>query len=158
MIKILFVCMGNICRSPMADAVFTKMAEDAGILDDIMVDSAGTGSWHVGERAHRGTLNVLNKHGIQYKGRARQLTQRDMTDFDYVLAMDNGNLRKLKSIEPDVPEAELHLFMSYANGSGLTDVTEVPDPYYDGRFDEVYELVHKGSEALLEHIRKTHNL
>ena len=150
--------MGNICRSPMADAILTKLAEDAGIIEDIMIDSAGTGSWHVGERAHRGTLTVLNKHGIQYKGRARQLHQRDMTNFDYILAMDTTNLRKLKSMEPDVPEAELHLFMHYANEADLTEVKEVPDPYYDGGFDAVYDLVYQGSEALLAHIRKTHKL
>ena len=158
MIKVLFVCLGNICRSPMADGVFQHLVDEAGLSQQIMVDSAGTGSWHVGERAHRGTLAVLKKHGIDYNGRARQLTQRDFSDFDYVLAMDMSNLNNIQRYAGGESDGEIALFLDYANKAGLTDVKVVPDPYYDGRFDHVYDLVEKGSRALLEHIRKAHKL
>lgn len=158
MIKVLFVCLGNICRSPMADAVFQQMVKDAGLDNKIMVDSAGTGDWHVGETAHKGTLAVLKKHNIPYDGRARHLTQRDLSDFDYLLAMDTSNLAKLQQMAGGESDGEIALFLDYANAAGLTDVKVVPDPYYDGRFDYVYDLVTLGCQALLDHIRKTHNL
>lgn len=158
MINVLFVCLGNICRSPMAEGVFRSLVDDAGLSDDIMVDSAGTGSWHAGETAHRGTLDVLQRNGIDYDGRARQFRRRDMHDFDYVLAMDASNLSKIKPHMPDDSTVDVRLFLEYANQAGLTDVREVPDPYYDGKFDTVYDLVTKGSRALLDHIRETHDL
>lgn len=158
MIKVLFVCLGNICRSPMAEAVFQQQVKDAGLDEKIMVDSAGTGSWHVGEQAHKGTRDVLKRNKIPYNGRARQFVQRDLSDFDYVLAMDNSNLSNIKRLMGGEDDAEVRLFLSYAVDAGLVEVAEVPDPYYDGRFDYVFELVQKGSKALLEHIRKAHKL
>lgn len=158
MIKVLFVCLGNICRSPMADAIFQQQVKDAGLADKIMVDSAGTGSWHVGEQAHRGTRNVLKLNKIPYNGRARQLARRDLSDFDYVLAMDNSNLNNIKRYMGGENDAEVRLFLSYGVDADTVEVGEVPDPYYDNRFEYVYELVEKGSKALLAHIRKTHDL
>ncbi|MCA9912254.1 MAG: low molecular weight phosphotyrosine protein phosphatase [Anaerolineae bacterium] len=158
MIKVLFVCLGNICRSPMADAVFAHMVKEAGLEDQIMVDSAGTGSWHVGEPAHRGTLNILQKNSIPYNGRARQLTRRDLSDFDYVLTMDHSNYENVMRYVGNEPQSEVRMFLSYANEAGLVDEAAVPDPYYDGRFAEVYELVNKGSRALLDHIRQKHGI
>lgn len=158
MIKVLFVCLGNICRSPMAEAVFAHMVKEAGLSDKIMIDSAGTGSWHVGESAHHGTLNILRQNNIPYNGRARQLTRRDLSDFNYVLTMDHSNYENVTRYLGDEPETEVRMFLSYANDAGVIDTLEVPDPYYDGRFAEVYELVQKGSRALLDHIRKQHAL
>jgi len=159
MINVIFVCLGNICRSPMADAVFQHMVKDAGLADHILVDSAGTGAYHIGERAHRGTLKTLEKHGLSYLGRARQFTAKDLTLFDYVLAMDNANLSTIQAMINDGSEkAEVNLFLSYAYEKKRVDVLEVPDPYYNNGFDEVYELVHKGSQALLEHIRAEHKI
>jgi protein-tyrosine phosphatase len=159
MINVIFVCLGNICRSPMADAIFQNLVKDAGLADDILVDSAGTGAYHIGERAHRGTLNVLEKQGITYLGRARQFTAKDLDLFDYVLAMDTSNLSNIQAItRGEIEEAEVKLFLSYAYELGQVDTLNVPDPYYNDRFDEVYDLVTKGSQALLEHIRAQHKL
>lgn len=158
MIKILFVCLGNICRSPMAEGVFQQLIQEAGLDEQIMVDSAGTGSWHIGEKAHRGTLDVLNRHDIQYNGRARRLTHRDLSDFDYVLAMDASNLRTIQGLLGDDSNTVVRIFLSFAQAAGTVKTEEVPDPYYDGRFDEVYDLVSKGSEALLKHLRQAHDL
>lgn len=163
MIKVLFVCLGNICRSPMADAVFAQMVKEAGLSDKIKVDSAGTGGWHIGETAHRGTLQVLRKNSIPYNGRARQFITKDLSGFDYVLAMDRSNLSNIQRMMPNgktnnAKQAEVRMFLSYANDADKTNVEEVPDPYYNGQFDYVYDLVHTGSEALLNHIKHVHKL
>jgi protein-tyrosine phosphatase len=168
MINVLFVCLGNICRSPMADGVFQHLVQEAGLMRDIAVDSAGTGGYHIGETAHRGTLAILKKHGIPYNGRARQFSGADLNDYDYVLAMDRSNLTGILRYVPDVNPGdapitlddgtEIAMFLSYANQAGTVDVEEVPDPYYTGGFDYVYDLVRKGSIALLDHIREKHGL
>ena len=157
-INVLFVCAGNICRSPMADAVFQQMIRDAGLESRFRVDSAGVGAWHIGERAHRGTRDVLKRHKIPYDGRARQFRASDAADFDYILAMDQHNLSGIRSVAGAMPNTTIAMFLSYANKAGLTVVTDTPDPYYSDRFDEVYELVTLGCRALLDHIRATHDL
>ncbi len=157
MTKVLFVCLGNICRSPMADAVFHQKVKDARLSDQILVDSAGTAGYHAGEQAHRGTLNILRKHNIPYNGRSRKLTRSDMTEFDYILAMDKSNLSNIRKLDSG-DSGEVLLFLREANRQGLVNVEEVPDPYYDNRFDEVYELVTKGSDALLDYIRQEKGL
>lgn len=154
----------------MADAVFQDQVKKAGLNDQIKVDSAGTGSWHVGETAHPGTRAVLKKHDIPYDGRARQFKRDDLSNFDYVLAMDESNLANIKRIYDDIKNAkqsmffqdghkvEINLFLHYANEAGTVNETEVPDPYYTGGFDHVFSLVERGSEALLNHIRQQHKL
>ncbi len=158
MIRVLFVCSGNICRSPMADAVFMDRVQKAGLSDKITCDSAGTGPWHVGEQANRGTLHQLEIHGIDYDGRARQLSRADVDAFDYVLAMDETHLLACERLAGGSRPVNVSLFMQYAVQAGLSTETEVPDPYYDGRFQEVYDLVDVGCDALLDHIRQQHNL
>jgi protein-tyrosine phosphatase len=149
-IVVLFVCMGNICRSPMAEAVFRDLVQKSKLSDRFEVKSAGTGHWHVGERAHRGTREVLGRHGIDPNGLiAKQVSQADLDNADYVVAMDAENLADLHSWRLDA--AKLSRLLDYADG---LDVHDVPDPYYDGRFELVYELVRIGSEGLLNHIRR----
>lgn len=155
MVNVLFVCLGNICRSPMAEGVFQHLVNEAGLSDQIQVDSAGTSGYHVGERAHSGTRNVLKKHNIPYDGRSRQLARNDFDEFDYVLAMDSSNLADIRAMKPDDSQTVVRLFLEYAGGVGETDV---PDPYYTGQFDYVYELVEAGARGLLDAIRKEHNL
>jgi len=154
-VRVLFVCLGNICRSPMAEGVLRHLVDEAGLSDRIEVDSAGTSSWHIGESAHRGTRNVLRQHGIAYDGRARQITPRDFDQFDYILAMDDANLADLRAMLPNGSQAVVRRFLDFADG---ITTREVPDPYYDGRFEEVYKLVRQGAEGLLAHIRAEQGL
>ena len=153
-VKVLFVCLGNICRSPMAEAVFTQMVADAGLSEQIAVDSAGTGAWHVGETAHPGTRRVLSRNGINYAGRARQVNRADMADQKtYIIAMAAENMSDLRRRFGDHPR--LYRLLDFATNA---DVRDVPDPYYEGNFGYVYELVVDGSRGLLETIREAEGL
>jgi protein-tyrosine phosphatase len=157
LIRVLMVCMGNICRSPMAEALLRHKVAAAGLSDRITVDSAGTHSFYTGDNAHSGTLRVLKEHGIDYRGGARQFKAADVERFDYVLALDRDNLRDMQRVVRG-PADNLHLFLSFAHAAGTTNLLEVPDPYYDGRFDETYVLIEKGVDALLAHLRAIHEL
>lgn len=153
-VRVLFVCLGNICRSPMAEAVFQKMVDDAGLTDEIRVDSAGTSSYHVGEKAHPGTRRVLARHGIEYDGRARQVKPSDRENgTTYLIAMDGDNLSELRRQFGDQPH--LHRLMEFATHANVHDV---PDPYYSDNFDYVYRLVEDGCRGLLNTIRADEGL
>lgn len=156
-VRILFVCAGNICRSPMAEAVFQQLVGRAGLTDQIEIDSAGTGSWEVGQTADPRTLDVLNAHAIPYHGRARQITRGDLDTFDYVLVMDKDNLDGVRRLGRS-GRARVGMFLEAANRAGTIKAVEVPDPYFDGTFNRVYDLVTRGGEALLAQIRAEHKL
>ncbi len=158
MIKVLFVCMGNICRSPTAQGTFEKCVEDSGLADKIFSDSAGTHAYHVSEPPdHRAQLTA-QKRGIDLsKQRARRSVVDDFTDFDFILAMDKSNYDDLLEQCPSEHQGKVHLFLSFA---AHADTDEVPDPYYGGHagFDRVFDLVEEASVGLMEHIRKQHSL
>lgn len=148
--SVLFVCLGNICRSPMAEGVFRRMAAGAGLADTIRIDSAGTGDWHVGEPPDRRAIAAAARREINIAGlRARQVTGRDLMRFDHVLAMDRDNLAALQRMT--VPgSAAPRLFLDHA---GHTGADEVPDPYLHGGFDAVLDLIEAGAANLLRSLR-----
>jgi len=151
-INILFVCMGNICRSPMAEAVFRDLVKKEGVADHFEIASAGTGDWHVGEPPHRGTRETLKRHGIEPNGLvAKHVSQAMLDRADYVVAMDYENVSDLRSWRFD--RKKVTRILDYALDVEMRDV---PDPYYDGRFELVYQLVSKGSQGLLEQLREQH--
>jgi protein-tyrosine phosphatase len=151
-ITVLFVCMGNICRSPMAEAVFRELVTKEDVADRFEIASAGTGDWHVGEPPHRGTRETLKRHNIQPNGLvAKHVSQAMLDRADYVVAMDYENVSDLRSWRID--RKKVTRILDYALD---IDIRDVPDPYYDGRFELVYQLVSKGSQGLLEQIREQH--
>jgi protein-tyrosine phosphatase len=155
MIRILFLCLGNICRSPMAEAVFRKMVEEAGLGEQIEIDSAGLGGWHAGERPHRGTLQILTQHGIAHEWmRSRQIERDDLKKFDYIVAMDEENIAGLRRLGAEEGERVFRLLELVEDRADKN----VPDPWYTGDFEETYDLVTRGCTALLQKIRQTHNL
>lgn len=156
MVRVLFVCLGNICRSPMAEAVFRDYVAREGLNDKIEVDSAGTGNWHVGNPPHEGTSTLLKEKGISTEGmKARQIIQEDGEKFDYIIAMDSQNLKDLRKVIAEKEGSVVTLFLDLVENAPFKDV---PDPYFTGNFDEVYDLVTQGCEALLERIKKEKSL
>ena len=138
----------------MAEAVFQQMVDEAGLSDQIMVDSAGTGSWHIGERAHPGTRRILAQHGIDYDGRARRVRPSDLNGTKkYIVAMDQANIRDLRAFGES--KMQIYRLLDFASNS---DVRDVPDPYYSGNFEYVYQLVEDGCRGLLAKIRHDENL
>ena len=149
--KVLFVCLGNICRSPTAHGVFEAMVESRGLSDQIRIDSCGTGGWHVGESPDKRATAHARKRGYALSHlRARQIQSSDFYEFDYILAMDEANLRELDLICPKDAKVIPQLFLSFGDYSE----TEVPDPYYGGEqgFEHVLDLVESACEGLLEDI------
>jgi len=149
MVNVLFVCLGNICRSPMAEAVLRHKITDRGLSDEIHVDSAGTGDWHIGKPPHEGTRNILELNGIGYEGVTARLVQSgDFEKFHYIVCMDNSNASNVRKL-PGGENAELLYFMDLLPEESLR---EVPDPYFTGNFEQVYDLINAGCSVLLDKI------
>ncbi len=155
MVKVLFVCMGNICRSPTAEGVFVHMVGEHSLQEQIEVDSAGTHAYHVGHEPDRRAQQTAAKRGIDIsKLRARRVKERDFEQYDYVIAMDEDNMRCLEEVCPPGYEQKLGLFLKYAPN---VPETEVPDPYYGGPtgFERVMDMVEQAAGGLLEEIRRS---
>jgi protein-tyrosine phosphatase len=157
MISVLFVCMGNICRSPMAEAIFRAKVQAARLGNKISIDSAGTAGYHLGERPHRGTLRELERRGVPPGDqRARQVTPADLETIDYIIALDTENLNDLRRLARaegfDPEDVDIHLLMEFASQENAP--MDVPDPYYTKGFDKVYDLIDDAATGLLQHIRQ----
>ena len=157
-VGVLFVCMGNICRSPTAEGVFRTLHAETAPHIPLNVDSAGTHAYHIGDPPDPRARAAAQARGVDIGGhRGRQVRAEDFLEFDYVLAMDGDNLRRLKALRPRDAHTELRLLLDYATGLGFRDV---PDPYYGGAggFEQVLDLVEAGSRGLLEEIVKRHGI
>lgn len=155
-VNVLFVCLGNICRSPTAHGVFEKKIKQAGLNHLIKIDSAGTSDWHVGSPPDTRSITEAAKRGYDLSElRGRQAVPEDFHQFDYILAMDKENLNNLKLIAPANGRAQLELFLSYASGFELE---EVPDPYSGGQagFTHVLDMVEDACDGLFTHIKEKH--
>lgn len=148
--KIMFVCTGNICRSPLAEAVFRDLVAQEGCDGHFEIDSSGTTAYHVGQSADDRMRAVAASHGVQIRHRSKQFTAQDLDDYDLLLAMDRSNLREMRSIARRPEQLEkIRLFREFDPEGGAG--AEVPDPYYGGRsgFETVYEMVDRTGRALL---------
>lgn len=146
--RVLFVCLGNICRSPTAEGVLRHKLREAGLADQIEVASAGTGDWHVGKTPDKRSQAAAKLRGYDLSAqRAQQVTRADFATYDLILAMDNSNLRHLKALQPAKGKAELDLFLRRFQ----SELDEVPDPYYDGDqgFERVLDLIERASDLLV---------
>lgn len=153
-VSVLFVCLGNICRSPTAEGVFRELVGEQGLSDSISVDSAGTSNWHIGQQPDARAIEAAIARGIDLSNlRGRQAIANDFDEFDYVIAMDHDNYSNLAYLATPAQQEKLHLFLDFAEN---VSVVEVPDPYYGGGFPHVLDLVENASKGLLAHIRTHH--
>ena len=153
--KILFVCLGNICRSPAAEAIFKQKIKDRDLENLFIVDSAGTGGWHAGNLADPRMRQTASLRGIELTSISRQIKENDLYEFDYILVMDKDNLHAVQSLTKDQLRplnSKIKLILSYSKDSQLD---EVPDPYYGGQngFDNVLDLLDKAIDGLLDSLK-----
>ncbi|WLI19973.1 low molecular weight protein-tyrosine-phosphatase [Pseudomonas wuhanensis] len=146
--RVLFVCLGNICRSPTAEGVLRHKLREAGLADQVEVASAGTGDWHVGKAPDKRSQAAAKLRGYDLSAqRAQQVSRADFATYDLILAMDNSNLRHLKALQPAKGKAELDLFLRRYQ----SEVDEVPDPYHDSEqgFEQVLDLIERATDLLV---------
>ncbi|MCP4521132.1 MAG: low molecular weight phosphotyrosine protein phosphatase [Cytophagales bacterium] len=151
--KVLFVCLGNICRSPMGEGAFLNLINEKGITDEFEVDSAGTAAYHVGNLPDKRMRETAYSHGVLLTSRARQFQKEDFHTFDYILAMDESNLKNINRLKPTNPKAKVFLMREF--DELVEQDKNVPDPYYGGieGFEEVYQMLTRSSKTLLDFIQ-----
>lgn len=159
MISVLFVCLGNICRSPLAEAIFDAKIKEAKLPATFKSDSAGTSDYHIGELPDERTIQIAKKYNLPIKHRGRQVNRTDFRDFDYILAMDENNLKNLNQMKVKFgyPDKEVYLMRDFVPGS---EGMSVPDPYYGGEegFEEIYNILEIAIDNFLEKVKETHQL
>ncbi len=152
-IRVLFVCLGNICRSPLAEAVFRHLARERGVEGRFEIDSAGISGWHEGDPPDRRSAEVARRRGIELQGRSRRLTAADLERFDYVIAMDEENLAGIERLKAaaGAARARVHRLREW---DPAADHADVPDPYYGGDrgFEDVHDIVERSCAGLLDHV------
>ena len=154
MIKILFVCLGNICRSPMAEFVMKDLLKKQGLSDCVEVSSAATSTWEIGNPVHHGTKSKLAEHGISCKGKtARLLIREDYPAYDYIIGMDRSNMEDMLEITGGDPQKKLSLMLDWCG-----EHRDVADPWYTHNFEATWQDVLRGCTALLEYIAVQNNL
>lgn len=161
-VRVCFVCLGNICRSPTAEGIMLQLVEQAGLSGRIEIDSAGTGGYHIGEQADPRSRAEARRRGVDLPSQARMFLPSDFARFDYVVAMDRRNLGDLLAMASDAQqEAKLHLLRSFDPASAKAGDLDVPDPYFgdgDQGFARVFDICHAGCVGLLAQIRQRHGL
>lgn len=154
MIRVCFVCHGNICRSTLSESVFTYKVKELGLENLFTIDSFATSREEIGNPPHRGTVNKLREVGIPLvPHRAKQISLEDYNKFDYIIGMDSYNMRNLNRMLNGDPEGKLYKFLTFAGSD-----RDIADPWYTGNFDETYRDVKEGCEAFLEYLKRHHNL
>jgi protein-tyrosine phosphatase len=156
-VRILFVCLGNICRSPTAEGVMRGLLREMGLEDRVQIDSAGTGDWHLGAPPDARATDAAGRRGIALEGAARQVTAADFEDFDLLIAMDRKNLRELLALAPDEHAAEkIRLLREFDPATAGGEDLDVPDPFYGGDqgFEQVLDLVDAAARGLLDELRR----
>lgn len=159
MIQVLFVCLGNICRSPLAEAVFNDLLQKEGLQDQISCDSAGTSNYHIGSPPDERTLDVVRQKGLSLEHLGRQFAKQDFRDFEYIIAMDGSNLRDIKALEQEKGEKQYQLFL-IREFDDTPDDKDVPDPYWGGDrgFLDVHDILLRSCQNLLDYIKKEHKI
>lgn len=158
-ISVLFVCLGNICRSPLAEAVFRQVVAEAGLESRFRIDSAGTSGYHDGDPPDRRTAEVASRRGVEVAGASRQVTRQDVSAFDYLVVMDGDNLRAVQRLVGSASaDAEVRLLREF--DADADESMDVPDPYFGGAvgFEVVHDLVERSARGLLQHLVERHGL
>lgn len=159
MIKVLFVCLGNICRSPLAEAIFKDIVERENLSDNFEIDSAGTGGWHVGEMPDQRTFDVAERNDLILTNPARQINKSDLKVYDFIILMDEENLMHVAQMDDELAngKSKLHLMRDF--DPEVKTEKDVPDPYWGDseQFDEVFDILKRSCENLLEYFRKEYS-
>ncbi len=159
MIKILFVCLGNICRSPLAEAIFTQKIKEEGLEDKFVCDSCGTSDYHIGELPDERSIQCAKRHNIPINHRGRQISHIDIREFDYIIAMDKSNEKNIAALIKDynLSHDQVYLMRDFQLDP---EHPEVPDPYYGGEdgFEQVYQILQESIQGLLVQLKKEHQV